>query len=59
MQDGLPHIFVDDVMKDSKGYLWLSTMGGGVARYDGNEFVNFNTNSNIHKLKSNFVSFIC
>lgn len=59
MQDGLPHIFVDDVMKDSKGYLWLSTMGGGVARYDVNEFVNFNTNSNIHKLKSNFVSFIC
>ena len=59
MQDGLPHVFVDDVVKDSRGYLWLSTMGGGVSRYDGYEFVGFNTNTNEHKLKSNFVSYLC
>lgn len=59
MQDGLPHVFVDDVVKDSRGYLWLSTMGGGVSRYDGYEFVGFNTNTDKHKLKSNFVSHLC
>ena len=35
MQDGLPHVFVDDVVKDSRGYLWLSTMGGGVVAWSG------------------------
>lgn len=59
MQDGLPHVFVDDVIKDSRGYLWLSTMGGGVSRYDGYEFVSFNTNTEEYRLKSNFVSHLC
>ena len=59
MQDGLPHVFVDDVVKDSRGYLWLSTMGGGVSRYDGYEFVNFSTNTGTNKLKSNFISHLC
>ena len=59
MQDGLPHVFVDDVVKDSRGYLWLSTMGGGVSRYDGYEFVNFSTNTGTNKLKSNFISYLC
>lgn len=59
MQDGLPNVFVDDILKDSKGYIWVSTMGGGISRYDGHEFVNFSTNSSEHKLKSNFVSYLC
>lgn len=59
MQDGLPHVFVDDVIKDSRGYLWLSTMGGGVSRYDGYEFVSFNTNTEEYRLRSNFVSHLC
>ena len=59
MQDGLPHVFVDDVVKDSRGYLWLSTMGGGVSRYDGYEFVSFSTNTEEYKLKSNFISHLC
>lgn len=57
MSDGLPHNFVDDIMKDSQGYLWLSTQGGGVARYDGNEFLVFNANQNA--LHSNFVNNLC
>lgn len=56
MQDGLPNVFVDDILKDSRGYIWISTMGGGLSRYDGNEFLNFSTNSFSEKLKSNFVS---
>ena len=59
MRDGLPHIFVDDIIKDSRGYLWISTSGGGVSRYDGNEFVTFSTNTHNCKLKSNFVSHLC
>ena len=59
MQDGLPHVFVDDVVKDSRGYLWISTMGGGVSRYDGYEFVSFSTNTEEYKLKSNFISHLC
>lgn len=59
MQDGLPHVFVDDVIKDSLGYIWSSTMGGGVSRYDGYEFVSFNTNIEEHRIKSNFVSHLC
>ena len=45
MQNGLPHNFVDDIYKDSQGFLWISTAGGGLARYDGYEFVNFNTSN--------------
>lgn len=59
MRDGLPHIFVDDIIKDSRGYLWISTSGGGVSRYDGKEFVTFSTNTHNCKLKSNFVSHLC
>ena len=39
INDGLPYNFVDDIIKSSDGYLWVATYGGGVARYDGNEFV--------------------
>ena len=57
MNDGLPYNFVDDIIKSSDGYLWVTTYGGGVARYDGHEFVTFQANSVNKKriLRSNFV----
>lgn len=57
MNEGLPYNFVDDIIKSSDGYLWVTTYGGGVARYDGHEFVTFHTNATDEKrvLKSNFV----
>lgn len=57
MNEGLPYNFVDDIIKSSDGYLWVTTYGGGVARYDGHEFVTFQTNVTDKKrvLKSNFV----
>lgn len=57
IKDGLPYNFVDDIIKSSDGYLWVTTYGGGVARYDGHEFVTFHTNATNEKrvLKSNFV----
>ena len=30
MNEGLPHNFIDDLYKDSRGFLWISTAGGGV-----------------------------
>lgn len=59
MSNGLPHNFVDDILKDSEGYLWVSTQGGGVARYDGNEFLVFNATGNRNALRSNFVNNLC
>lgn len=45
INDGLPYNFVDDIIKSSDGYLWVATYGGGVARYDGNEFVVFSAST--------------
>lgn len=57
INDGLPYNFVDDIIKSDDGYLWVATYGGGVARYDGNEFVVFSTNTTDQRrlLRSNFV----
>ena len=59
MNDGLPHNFIDDIYKDSRGFLWISTAGGGVSRYDGYEFVHYNANTPHCKLKSNFIRNVC
>ncbi|MBT7915742.1 SpoIIE family protein phosphatase, partial [Candidatus Bathyarchaeota archaeon] len=39
--DGLPDPTVTDILQDKEGFLWFSTMGGGVSRYDGNEFAHY------------------
>lgn len=59
MNDGLPHNFIDDLYKDSRGFLWISTAGGGLSRFDGYEFVNYNPNTPYCKLKSNFIRNVC
>lgn len=38
MNEGLPNNFIDDIYKDSHGFLWISTQGGGLSRYDGYDF---------------------
>ena len=35
LSNGLPHNNVSDIYKDSNGFLWISTYGGGLVRYDG------------------------
>lgn len=52
---GLPGNFIDDIFKDSRGFLWISMQGGGLCRYDGYEFLQFNVNSSPISLKSNFI----
>ena len=38
LEDGLPQSQVYDVIQDEIGYLWLGTRGGGICRFDGDEF---------------------
>jgi signal transduction histidine kinase/ligand-binding sensor domain-containing protein/DNA-binding response OmpR family regulator len=57
--DGLPHDFVDELCKDSHGFLWIATRGEGLARYDGHQFLTFNMSHSRIPLRSNFVSTLC
>ncbi|MDR0541213.1 MAG: response regulator [Dysgonamonadaceae bacterium] len=59
MDNGLLHNFIDDIYKDKQGFLWISTSGGGLSRYNGYEFVHYNTNTTRIKLKSNFIKEVC
>ena len=38
---GMPNNFADDIYQDSNGFVWISTHGGGLVRYDGYQFMNF------------------
>jgi len=38
MASGLPNNFISDICPDSFGFLWISTNGGGLVRYDGYGF---------------------
>jgi signal transduction histidine kinase/ligand-binding sensor domain-containing protein/CheY-like chemotaxis protein len=55
MDNGLLHNFVDNIYRDKRGFLWIATAGGGLSRYDGYEFVQYNTTTYPVKLKSNFI----
>lgn len=37
--EGLPQSSINAIYNDSRGYLWVATAGGGVAQYDGKEFI--------------------
>lgn len=41
LEDGLPQSQVYDIEQDQVGYLWLATQGGGLARFDGEDFTVF------------------
>ena len=59
MDDGLPENYVEDLMKDSRGFLWVSTGGNGVTRYDGYDFMTFNAFTGDVRLKNNVVVKMC
>lgn len=46
--DGLPQSQVYAVLQDSRGYLWLGTQGGGLAKFDGRSFRNYSTKDRLH-----------
>lgn len=41
VQDGLAHSQVSSILQDSKGYMWFSTYGGGLSKFDGKKFINY------------------
>ena len=48
---GLPHSTVTSIAQTPDGYLWVGTLNGGLARFDGVRFVNFHP-GNTPALKS-------
>lgn len=40
---GLPQTQVHDIAQTQNGYLWVATYGGGLAKFDGTEFINYST----------------
>jgi ligand-binding sensor domain-containing protein/two-component sensor histidine kinase len=53
--DGLAQSQVYAMCEDSRGYLWLGTQGGGLSRFDGQQFKNFTEDDS---LVNNFVNCI-
>ncbi|HEY0029963.1 MAG TPA: two-component regulator propeller domain-containing protein [Bacteroidia bacterium] len=41
VQDGLAHSQISSIIQDHKGYLWFSTYGGGLSKFDGKTFTTF------------------
>ncbi|WP_103071554.1 sensor histidine kinase [Aquimarina sediminis] len=53
LEDGLPQSQVYDIIQDEIGYLWLGTQGGGLCRFNGDEFKIWNENDG---LQSNYIN---
>ena len=41
---GLPHNFINDIYKDTQGYIWVAT-NNGIGRYNGYQFIHYNSQS--------------
>lgn len=41
LNTGMPANYVDDIYRDSRGFIWISTHGSGLLRYDGYSYMNF------------------
>ncbi len=41
LKDGLSGMLVEDICQDRRGLLWIATADGGVSRFDGEAFENF------------------
>lgn len=55
---GLPYSVVTDIIQDSDGYIWAATYNG-LARYDGYQFLNYNSQTHPIRLKNGFVHHLC
>lgn len=47
LEEGLPQSEVTDILEDSRGLLWVATNGGGVARFNGQNFKLINQQSGL------------
>ena len=55
VNEGLEVDFIGNSIVDNDDFIWFSTYGGGLLKFDGHNLYNFNTN---HGLTSNFVNTI-
>ena len=53
MATGMPNNFADDIFKDSYGFVWISTHGGGLVRYDGYKMTSLGYTASPTALRSN------
>lgn len=53
VREGLAQSQVYSIVQDELGFLWMATQGGGVCRFDGEEFINYTIKD---KLLSNTVN---
>ena len=58
IENGLTNNFVDCIYKDSHNFMWIATVGGGLLRHDGYNFVHYNTRTACG-IKSNYVRSVC
>ncbi|MBL4587117.1 MAG: hypothetical protein JKX84_08700, partial [Flavobacteriales bacterium] len=47
VEEGLPRSGVYCMLEDSRGFLWVGTQGGGLARFDGRQFITFTTENGL------------
>lgn len=47
VDQGMPSSYLYSSLEDNKGNLWFGTQGAGVAKYDGENFVNFTENEGL------------
>lgn len=59
IDEGLPYNSVEDIVKDSHGFLWIASSSEGITRYDGHEYLSFNMGTKRAKLRSNFIHKMC
>ena len=57
VDDGLPNNEINDIVKDNLGFVWVATENG-LSRYDGYNFVNFNSNTHPTIFKDNRINSI-
>ena len=48
---GLPHNFINDIYKDTQGYIWVAT-NNGIGRYNGYQFIQVSSINSIYPLVS-------
>jgi two-component sensor histidine kinase len=54
ISSGLPHNEINDIVKDNRGFVWIATENG-LSRFDGYNFVNFNSQTHPSLFKYNSI----
>lgn len=53
-ENGLPHNFIQDIIQDRDGFIWLAT-AAGLSRYDGLEFTTYTSGQKKTDLHGNYI----